>query len=130
MTLALRGLHRDLRDPAEFAMEIARFNGINPVVSSVSRSFTNQARLRANFERCVAEGRFPSPPGCLFPANRPGDSAHNYGFAFDSIVPASQQPTWDAIRTWVGWRVPANDKIHAELPEWRRFVSPPLRSGF
>jgi len=129
MTLALRGLHRDLRDPAEFAMEIARFNGINPVISSVTRTFTNQARLRANFERCVAQGRFPSPPNCLFPANRPGDSAHNYGFAFDSIVPASQQRTWDAIRTWVGWRVPGNDLIHAELPEWRRFVSPPLRGN-
>jgi len=128
VTLALRGMHRDLREPAEFALQVARLNGIDPTITSVTRSFTNQARLRSNFERCVAQGRFPSAPNCRFPANRPGDSAHNYGFAFDSVVPGPQQATWDAIRRWVGWRVPDNDKIHAELPEWRQFVLPPQRS--
>jgi len=124
MSLALRGMHPQLREPAEFAMEVAHLNGIRPVVSSVFRSFTTQARLRRNFESCVAAGRFPSSPNCMFPANQPGDSAHNYGFAFDSVVPASQQPQW------VGWRVPSNDLIHAELPGWRGFVLPPRRSGF
>jgi len=127
LTLALRGMHRDLRDAAEFAMEVASHNGIRPTVTSVTRSFTNQARLRRKFEQCVAQGRFPSRPDCRFPANRPGDSAHNYGFAFDTAVPAAQQATWDAIRRWVGWRVPENDLIHAELPEWRQFVLPPPR---
>lgn len=127
MTLALRGMHRDLRSAAEFAMQVAALNGIRPTVTSVTRTFTNQARLRRNFERCVATGRFPSPPDCRFPANRPGDSSHNYGFAFDTVVPAAQQATWDAIRRWVGWRVPDNDLIHAELPQWRQFVLPPPR---
>jgi len=130
MSLALRGMHPDLREPAEFAMEVAHLNGITPQVSSVFRSFTTQARLRRNFESCVAAGRFPSSPNCMFPANQPGDSAHNYGFAFDSVVPAAQQPVWDAIRQWVGWRVPSNDLIHAELPGWRGFVLPPNRSQF
>ncbi len=127
MTLALRGMHPELRSAAEFALAVANHNGIRPTVTSVSRSFTNQALLRRNFERCVAQGRFPSPPDCRFPANRPGDSAHNFGFAFDSVVPAAQQATWDAIRRWVGWRVPDNDLIHSELPEWRQFVLPPRR---
>jgi len=129
MSLALRGMHRDLREPAEFAMAIANHNGISPTVTSTLRTFTNQARLRRNFESCLASGRFPSAPNCLFPANRPGDSAHNFGLAFDSVVPAAQQATWDAIRQWVGWRVPSNDRIHAELPGWRQFVLPPLRGS-
>ena len=127
MTLQLRGIHPDLRQAAELAIAIANHNGIRPTVTSVTRTFTNQARLRRNFEACVAAGRFPSAPNCRFPANRPGDSAHNFGFAFDSVVPGGQQATWDAIRRWVGWRVPENDRIHSELPEWRTFVLPPLR---
>jgi len=130
MSLSLRGMHPELREPAEFAIEVAHLNGLRPEVSSVFRSFTNQARLRANFESCVARGAFPSAPNCMFPANVPGDSAHNYGFAFDSVVPAAQLPLWTAIREWVGWRVPSNDTIHAELPGWRQFVLPPRRSGF
>lgn len=129
MTLRLRGLHPDLRPVAEYTLAIANANGIDPTITSVSRSFTNQARLRANFERCVARGRFPSAPNCRFPANRPGDSAHNYGLAFDSVVPASQLPMWTAIREWVGWGVPSNDAIHSELPGWRQYVLPPRRSS-
>lgn len=129
MTFALRGLHPDLRQAAEFALEVANHNGVDPTITSVSRSFTNQARLRANFERCVAQGRFPSAPNCRFPANRPGDSAHNYGLAWDSVVPASQAALWDEIRRWVGWEVLENDRIHAQLPGWRQFVLPPRRSS-
>lgn len=128
MTFALRGMHPDLREPAEFALRVARHNGIDPTVTSAFRSFAQQATLRRNFDRCVAQGRFPSAPNCRFPANRPGDSAHNYGFAFDAVVPASQLPVWTAIREWVGWRVPSNDTIHAELPGWRQHVLPPQRS--
>ena len=130
MSLSLRGMHPDLRDPAEFALEVAHLNGIRPQVTSVVRSFTTQARLRRNFEQCVAQGRFPSAPNCLFPANVPGDSAHNYGLAFDSVVPAAQLPTWTAIREWIGWRIPANDTIHAELPGWRSVILPPPRGNF
>jgi len=127
VSLSLRGMHPQLREPAEFALEIAHLNGLRPTVSSVFRGFSQQAALRANFERCVARGAFPTQPGCRFPANQPGDSAHNFGFAFDSVVPAAQLPLWTAIREWVGWRVPSNDTIHAELPEWRQFVLPPRR---
>ena len=116
-----------MRPAADFALAIARFNGINPTVTSALRTFTEQSKLRRKFERCVAEERFPGP-GCRFPANRPGDSAHNYGLAFDSVVPREQLAVWTAIRRYVGFEVPDNDVIHGQVPGWRRFVNPPPRS--
>jgi len=122
MSIALRGLHRDVRQAAEFSMAVAQHFGINPRVTSAFRPWSQQVILRRNFERCVAAGRFPSPPDCRFPANRPGDSSHQFGLSFDSVVPELDQSNWNAIRRWVGFRVPSNDLIHAEVPDWRRFV--------
>lgn len=122
MSVALRGLHSQLRPYAEYALEVAQAYGLEPVVTSVYRSWENQARLRKNYERCLATGQFGRTPECRYPANRPGDSAHNYGLAWDSWVPDAQMPLWRTIRAWVGWRVPEHDQIHAELPEWRQYV--------
>jgi len=122
MAIALRGLHPEVRAGAEFALEVAQHFGIEPRVTSSFRSWADQVVLRRKFERCVAEGRFPSPPDCRFPANRPGDSSHNFGLSFDSVVAPEQQANWNAIRRWVGFRVPSGDLIHAEVPLWRRFV--------
>jgi len=122
VSIALRGLHPDVREAAEFAMAVAQHFGINPRVTSAVRPWAQQVILRRNFERCVAAGRFPSPPDCRFPANRPGDSSHQFGLSFDSVVDADEQSNWNAIRRWVGFRVPSNDLIHAEVPDWRRFV--------
>ena len=123
MSIQTRGLHEQLRPYADYCLELAGAYGLRPVITSVFRTWENQVQLRRKFENCVARGRFPSPPDCKYPANRPGDSAHNYGLAWDSWVPADQMPIWIAIRQAVGWRVPTNDTIHAELPEWRRYVS-------
>lgn len=57
-----------------------------------------------------------------YPVNRPGDSAHQYGLAFDSSVPNDKLGLWTQIRTAVGFRVPANDHVHAEVPSWRQIV--------
>jgi len=122
MSIALRGLHPVVRDRAELTLLVAARFGLVPRITSAVRTWENQVRLRRNFERCVAEGRFPSPPDCRFPANRPGDSAHQWGLAFDSVVPPGAQRLWDAIRRWAGFRVPSNDLIHAEVPDWRRVV--------
>ena len=111
MTIGLRGMHSQLRPAAEYAMTIARHNGLNPIVTSVYRGWAEQQRLRSRWERGESK----------WPANRPGDSAHNYGFAFDSWVPDAQMPMWDAIRKYVGWEVPQNDIIHAGLPNWRQY---------
>jgi len=113
LSLTLRGLHPELRPYAELAHRIAEAYGVQPVVTSVFRSWEEQARLRARYEAGKAK----------FPANRPGDSAHNYGLAWDSWVPPEQQDLWDAIRRYVGFEVLPNDRIHAQLPSWRSYVS-------
>lgn len=122
MSIGLRGLHPDVRRAAEFSLRWARSFGMRPKITSTTRSWANQRRLRDKFESCVQAGRFPSPPDCRFPANRPGDSAHQFGLAFDSVVRPEEQGTWNAIRRRVGFGVPAHDEIHAEVREWRRFV--------
>jgi len=109
--MQLRGLDSRVRPYAEYAHEIARYYGIDPTVTSTFRSWEEQSRLRATYER--GESRFP--------ANRPGDSAHNYGWAWDSVVAAADQPLWDQIRRFVGFDVLPNDIIHAQVPDWRQY---------
>ncbi len=100
-----------LRPYAEYAMKVAWAYGLKPQVTSVFRGWAEQQRLRDRYLAGKSK----------WPANRPGDSAHNFGYAFDSWVPDAQMPTWRAIREYVGWRVPQNDVIHAGLPEWRKY---------
>jgi len=114
--MQLRGLDSRLRPYAEYAHELARYYGLNPTITSTYRSWEQQTKLRAAYER--GESRYP--------ANRPGDSAHNYGWAWDSVVQPHEQALWDQIREYVGFRVPPNDRIHGELPDWRSF----RESGF
>jgi len=101
-----------VRDAAEYALEIARWYRIRPTVTSGFRSLQKQAQLRAAWEA----GR------SRFPANRPGDSSHNFGLAFDATVPAQDLPLWNAIRSWVGFELIANDAPHAQVPNWRQYV--------
>ena len=128
--IQFRGLHRALRPYAEEAVRLAQQYGLNPIITSVYRDVEFQTRLYNNYQKCKAQGLFPSSvslePGmsCSWPANPPGDSAHNYGFAWDSWVPeGADRDLWIQIREYVGWRVPPNDNIHAELPEWRSYLT-------
>ena len=107
--MALRGLDSRVRPYAEWAMNIAHHYGVSPTVTSTYRSCEEQRALRARYER--GESRWP--------ANRPGDSAHNFGWAFDSVVPAEHQQFWDEVRAYVGFEVLPNDIIHAQVPNWR-----------
>jgi hypothetical protein len=105
-------MHTELRPYAEYAHQLAEQYGISPVVTSVFRTWEDQTRLRARYEAGKSK----------YPANRPGDSSHNYGFSWDSWVRDSDMPLWVAIRRHVGWQVPENDLIHAQLPNWRAYV--------
>lgn len=113
-------MHPALKPYAQYAMQIAYANGITPQVTSVARSWADQSRLYANWIAGKSK----------YPANVPGDSAHQPhklngvegALAFDSVVPDEQLATWIAIRRYVGFRVPENDLIHAELPSWRSYV--------
>ncbi len=124
--IELRGLHPVLRPYAEAIVAYGNQLGLNVRVTSVFRSMDQQRRLRENYELCVARGRFPSSDSygadmsCRWPANRPGDSGHNYGVAWDSV--AEKMDEWVQLRRAAGWHVPDNDVIHAELPSWRSYL--------
>lgn len=121
--MQLRGLHPALRPYAEYAITVANNYGVRPEVTSVYRSKAEQQELYDNYVRCLREGRFGKERGCMYPANRPGDSAHNYGLAWDSWVERQYQAWWDYVRRALGWEVPANDRIHAQLPNWRSYLT-------
>ena len=88
--------------------------GTRPTVTSGFRSAGKQAELYASRDR--------NP----YPVNRPGDSAHQYGLAFDSSFAADVKPQlmplWVQVRRAVGFRVPDNDEVHAEVNGWREIV--------
>lgn len=119
--IGLRGLDARVRPWAEYAHQVAAYYGLSPRVTSTFRSWQKQAELRARYEACLAAGTFPSR-SCPYPANRPGDSAHNYGLAWDSVIDPADQAAWDEIRRWVGFDVPENDRIHGAVPNWRSLV--------
>jgi len=124
---ALGSLHPEVRQRVEWLLRVAQLNGIPVKITSTGRSSGEQARLRANWETCVARGLFPSSaslaPGfsCRYPANRPGDSSHEWGAAFDSAVPPQWQDVWTQLRQLAGFSVldENGDPIHAEVPGWR-----------
>ena len=123
MSFALRGLDPALRAVAEWTLKAAELNKIPVTVTSVVRGWSEQQALRSRYDACVARGEriYPgnSNSDCRYPANQPGDSSHNYGVSWDSVVPADQQENWNYLRRLAGWHVPENDLIHAELPNWR-----------
>lgn len=110
----LRGLHRDVRSAAERSLAIADYFGIPVTVTSGFRGWSEQARLRREYEA----GR------SRWPANRPGDSAHNYGLAFDSATEPYYQDAWDQVRRYVGFEVLDHDQPHGQVPNWRGYVPP------
>jgi len=120
--IALRGLNESVRPYAEWAHQIADYYGIPTTVHSAFRSWASQARLRRNYEGCVRRGEFPSPPNCLFPANLPGDSSHQYGLSWDSTSNPANAENWRYIREYVGFHVPGHDAPHAEVPGWRQYI--------
>lgn len=120
--MRLAGLHPEVADRARYALDIADYYDVPVTVTSGHRSWAEQQRLYTNYRQCVAEGRFGTGPDCLYPANRPGDSSHNWGLAWDSTVPDWAQDWWDRVREWLGFEVLPNDRIHAQVPNWRQYV--------
>lgn len=124
--LQLRGLHPQVRERADLALSWATYYGLVVTVTSGLRTMAEQTALRARYEKCLTlpGGVYPGNPNpeCRYPANRPGDSAHNFGMAWDSSVPANQLWIWTYLREYAGFRVPADDPVHAEVPNWRSFV--------
>lgn len=108
----LQGLNDQVRAAAQWCLDVADYYGVPVTVTSGYRSWEQQRKLYADY----VEGR------SRWPANRPGDSAHNYGLAFDSTVPDWAQAWWTQVRRYVGFEVLPNDIIHAQVPNWRTYV--------
>lgn len=119
--IALRGLDPGLRPWAEYAVRWARYVGIPVRVTSVVRTWAEQAVLYRRYRAARDSGQFPSA-SVPYPANPPGQSAHQYKMAWDSTVAPEFQTDWNRIRSHLGWSVPSNDVIHAEYPGWRKYV--------
>ena len=124
MAANTRNLQPWFREWVEYALAVMQYNtggqlmpdgsvrgGIRPTITSGYRSIADQTRLW--------NARASNP----YPVARPGESAHNFGMAFDSSVPEAYKPTWKYIREYLGFRVPADDIVHAEVPNWRSYVS-------
>lgn len=115
------------------ALSWARAYNIPVTVTSGYRSWAEQTRLRQQFDACIARGEKvgPSNPDarCRFPANKPGDSAHNYRWAWDSVTSPEYLWAWTYLREQAGFHVPPNDTIHAEVPNWRQYLPAPLKRG-
>ena len=111
--MRLRGLHPDVRARADWAVRYAESQGVPVTITSGYRSWAEQAKLRADYEAGRAR----------YPANRPGDSSHNWGLGFDSWVPDPYWGFWDAVKVYAGFRTYLQiDRVHAEYPDWRSIV--------
>jgi len=123
VSIALRGLDPAIRPAAQWCLDVAAHFKVPVTVTSGTRAWAEQQQLRDRYEACLARGEqvyAGNPnPACRFPANKPGDSAHNFGLAWDSWVPEPYRSWWVQVRAYAGFRVPANDWVHAEYPDWR-----------
>lgn len=122
----LQQLQPWVRDQAEVAIALFRLltggrvqgdqviGGVTPVITSGYRTTAQQTALY--------NARASNP----YPVNKPGDSAHQFGLGFDSSFNAADKarymPLWVACRRELGFRVPDNDPVHAEVPNWRSLV--------
>lgn len=98
---------------ADWCLAWADYYHVPVTVTSGQRSWELQERLYADY--LAGKSRFP--------ANPPGQSAHNYGLAWDSVTDPKYQDWWDQLRAYAGFRIPPNDRIHAEVPNWRSFIT-------
>lgn len=119
--LKLAGLDPRVEPYAAAAIAWANQYGVRVTITSVKRTRAEQQSLYNSYVQCLAKGPVGpgrSEPQCRYPANPPGKSLHEYGLAWDSVVPPEYQDWWDAVRKAYGWRIPANDRIHAEWQSW------------
>src|SRR5712692_2273348 len=103
MAASLDALDADLRDAASALVDAA---GLQPRITSTLRSHSEQRRLYARFVAGQAG----------FPVALPGQSAHEYGYAFDLVV-SPMDALADVGYTWQQWGGGWNpsDAVHFEL---------------
>jgi D-alanyl-D-alanine carboxypeptidase-like protein len=120
--LKVRGLEPSVREAAEWCLAVADHYGVDVTVVSGARNRSEQTRLYNNYQQCLRSGRFGRTKDCLYPANPPGESAHEFRLAWDSSVAPELMSWWTMVRRAAGFHVLENDLPHAEAPNWRAYV--------
>src|SRR6266851_7632324 len=106
MAASLDALDPDLRDAAQSLVDAAGSAGLLPRITSTLRTHSEQRRLYSRF--LAGQSGFPAAP--------PGQSAHEYGYAFDLVV-SPMEALADVGYTWQSWGGGWNpsDAVHFEL---------------
>jgi len=121
---SLNDLSPDLRDYARALVDAAAAAGLQPRITSTVRTHSEQGRLYRGFL---------ANPGRAYPVAPPGQSAHEYGEAFDMVV-TPMAALADVGYTWKSWGGgwDGHDAVHFELPgasERARAKSPLVAGG-
>jgi len=111
---SLTDLDPELASFARDLVDAAGRAGLQPRITSTIRSHSEQRRLYNRF--LAGQAGYPVAP--------PGQSAHEYGLAFDMVV-SPMEALADVGYTWRAWGGGWNgsDAVHFELPgasEWAR----------
>ena len=118
MSASLSGLIDELRPYARELDRAVHASGLRGSFTSTLRSHAEQKRLYDRYLR--GEAQFPAAP--------PGQSAHEYGYAFDYLVsPYDYQESAGAYWIDLGGVWHASDAVHFEYPGFT--PPPPEESG-
>lgn len=116
------------RDKAEQVLSLASEAGFDFLVTCTFRSEKEQAAL-------YAQGR--TKPGPRVTNAKPGESAHNVGFAVDIVPIIAGKPIWDAAHPlwqeygrlvrlvgleWAGDWTTFKEFPHMQMPNWRQIL--------
>ena len=113
MSLSLASLADTFRPWAEWIVNLAKYADASVRVTSTFRTHAKQQELY----KAWRQGR------SRYPAARPGNSAHEYGYAVDLVF--SNADARDVVRNiWVGagGNLGNDDEIHFEFSNWRDLV--------
>lgn len=125
---SLTVLHPLFRPKAQAFVDAAAKAGLDVLIYCTVRTFQEQDML-------YAEGR--TKPGKIITNAKAGQSAHNYGMAFDGAPLVGGRIAWDDHPHWVlygqvaaevglewaGTWVSFKEYPHIQLPNWKQFVS-------
>ena len=118
MSASIHALIPDLQPYARQLLLVAGNNGLQPRITSTRRSHTEQARLYRRF--LAGQNPYPVAP--------PGQSAHEFGYAFDMMIQGASPKLMlislsDLGAVWEGWGGVwgghFQDPIHFEFPGFR-----------
>jgi peptidoglycan L-alanyl-D-glutamate endopeptidase CwlK len=121
---SLDDLHPLFKPKAQDFLEAAQAAGLDVLIYCTLRGVTEQNEL-------YTHGR--TAPGSIVTNARGGQSAHNFGLAFDGVPMIAGKPAWndhDAWTTyghvasavgleWAGTWIRFVEKPHIQMPKWQ-----------